>query len=195
MIVEKALFMYNIVLGIGRCNPPTKGHEKVINTILRFSKKDMKPEFHIVDGEQTSKNKDKNPLTGEYRKEILKLCFPEVKFEIVSSAYESMAILEVQNKFPKVLVTGSDRVANYEKLLKYANFDKTEIIGLDREKGSLANVSATAAKLAVIQNNFEDFKNMMPSQLNLEQIFEIYENIRKAICGDRLYKISNSTNN
>jgi nicotinamide mononucleotide adenylyltransferase len=176
--------MREVVFGVGRCNPPTDGHRFVIQRIEHIAQElGVQAEFHIVDGEQSGQDKSKNPLSPEQRVAILKRWFPYVHFEIVNSAMDSMDILEVQAKRPVAMIAGSDRAKKYKRLLDYAGFTQAYIVTINRDAGSVGGVSGTKARTAAAQNNFEEFRNMLPS-INTIEAREIFELVRKAIQGN-----------
>lgn len=177
--------MSKIVLGTGRCNPPTGGHFKLIKKVSDLAQQEgLRAEFYIVDGEQSSANKQKNPLTPEQRVAILRRWFPSVHFEISDSAYNTMEILEVQNKHPAFMVAGSDRAKKYKKLLDFAGFPNASIVELDRTSGEADGVSATGARAAAKAGDFEEFIRMMPSEVDIDSVREVYDLVRKALTGD-----------
>lgn len=177
--------MSNIVLGTGRCNPPTRGHHGLIKRVADLAKEHgIRAEFHIVDGEQSGQDKQKNPLTPEQRVAVLKGWFPSVHFDIAGSAYEVMEILEVQNKRPAFMVAGSDRAKKYKRLLDYAGFHAARIVELDRESGDADGVSATKARAAAAAGDFAEFARMMPSEVDINSVRESYDLVRKALTED-----------
>lgn len=170
--------MVNVVIGTGRMNPPTKGHWILINELLETAHKfNVKAEFFIVDGEKSSLDKDKNPLTADQRIEILRKWFPEVRFDIVGSAFELFDVLEVQNKIPLAFIAGSDRVENYTKLVAYREL-KTPVIGIDRETVG-EDISATKAREAAKAKDWNMFVSLMPSQVDIKYHERVYMDLVK----------------
>ena len=110
---------------IGRFNPPTKGHYRVINQVKKFIKDNPKlglesnPVVVIIDGEKTRENKQVNPLTVEER--ILFMSSSGqvngVKFLTATNAFT--ALLEARrNGFePIAIAAGSDRIDSYMRIL------------------------------------------------------------------------------
>ncbi len=177
--------MSNIVLGGGRCNPPTQGHWVLIRKLEELADQlGVRAEMFVIDGEQSGQDKQKNPLTPEQRVAILREWFPRVRFDIASSAYEMMEILEVQAKRPVVMVAGSDRAKKYRRLLDYAGFVSAQIMELDRESGEADGVSATKARAAAEAGDFEEFVRMMPSKVGFDSLRESYDLVRKALIKD-----------
>ena len=174
-----------IVLGNGRCNPPTRGHWHLIRKVEKLSEEmGTRAEFFIIDGEQSGKDKQKNPLTPEQRVAILRGWFPSVHFDIAGSAYDVMEVLEVQNKIPTFMVACSDRAKKYKKLLDFAGFKAAAIVELDRESGDADGVSATKARAAAAAGDFDEFVRMMPSEVDINSLRESFDLVRKALNSD-----------
>jgi nicotinic acid mononucleotide adenylyltransferase len=177
--------MSNIVLAFGRCNPPTGGHYVMIEQLEQVARElGIQAEMFIVDGESTGQDKQKNPLTPEQRVKILREWFPNVRFDICSSAYDVMEILEVQNKKPQVLIAGSDRAKKYRRLLDYAGFINAAIREIDRDSGNANGISATKVRQAIRDGNYELFLEMMPSNVGNQSKKDLYDLVRKAIVED-----------
>lgn len=164
--------MNRIVFGLGRFNPPTRGHEYLVSEVKRIaSELHAIPMIFIVDGEKSGRDFEKNPLSGQRRREIIETLYG-VKVDVVSSAYEVLEIIDVMGLNPVGLVCGSDRVKQYESMIRYSGFD-CRVFGLDRTRGKASNVSGTSARIAARTGTFEEFKSsmslLMPDSL-IEQV-------------------------
>jgi len=133
---------------VGRMNPPTAGHYKVIDTMKTFIRKnpDLKlsatPIVVIVDGEKTSQDKSKNPLTAEERVKFMSGSGKAngCLFVIAPSAFAAFEAVRKSGFEPIAIAAGSDRIDRYMELLnKYfttPSGDKithVAIPGLERE--------------------------------------------------------------
>jgi len=177
--------MYDVALSLGRYNPPTLGHFESLKALKsQANVLGVRAEVFVIEGEQTSKDKQKNPLSAKQRVEILKSWFPDIHFDVASSAYEVMEVLQVQGKRPKIWVAGTDRVPRYKQLLAYSGFDNSRIVELDRIAGKAAGVSATKARAAAAKADLNEFLNMMPEDVNRESLIQVYECVRKALQED-----------
>jgi nicotinic acid mononucleotide adenylyltransferase len=174
--------MIPAVITTGRFNPVTKGHAVLIQNLIDDAKrKNAKPVVFIIDAEKTGKDKNRNPLTGAQRLEILKSLYPNVIVDVVSNPVEALDVLDVQGMSPITWIAGSDRVSDYRKLLDYVDIKTCEVLEVDRDIGEAAGVSATMAKNAVKANDLKLFKAMMPEQLTDQVIADIFEKIRKQL--------------
>jgi nicotinic acid mononucleotide adenylyltransferase len=174
--------MIPAVITTGRFNPVTRGHTVLIQILIDEAKrKNAKPLIFIIDAEKTGKDKNRNPLTGSQRLEILKSLYPNVTVDVVSNPVEALDVLDVQGMSPIVWIAGSDRVSDYRKLLDYVDIKTCEVLEVDRDIGEAAGVSATIAKNAVKANDLKLFKAMMPENLNNQVVADIFEKIREQL--------------
>lgn len=148
---------------VGRMNPPTAGHYKVIDTMKTFIRKnpDLKlsatPIVVVVAGEKTSADKSKNPLTAEERVKFMSGSGRAngVLFVIAPSAFAAFEEVRKSGFEPVAVAAGSDRIDRYMELLdKYftnPNGEKIKHIaipGLEREgqDGDSEDKSSTMQK-------------------------------------------------
>lgn len=135
----------NAAIIIGRFNPPTTAHGVLIQHLLSIP--NVKHFIFIIDGEKSSLNKDKNPLSGEYRRTLLSGLYPNAAIDVASSPIEVFDILEVQGYVLSDWIMGSDRIDSYRKLIEYVQYD-VNLISIDRTNSPIKNVSATCARRA-----------------------------------------------
>lgn len=115
----------NVVVAVGRFNPPTRGHYKVIDAMKAFIRDNPKlkleaiPVVVIVAGGKTSEDKSRNPLTGDERKSFMESSGRAngVKFLTASSAFAAFAEVRKAGFEPIAVAAGSDRLPGYLKML------------------------------------------------------------------------------
>jgi len=131
---------------VGRMNPPTAGHYKVIDTMKGFIRKNpdlqlsATPIVVIVDGEKTSQDKKHNPLTAEERIKFMSSSGRAngVIFITAPSAFAAFEEVRKAGYEPIAVAAGSDRITKYVGLLDkyYTKADGSKIkhvaIGLER---------------------------------------------------------------
>ena len=110
---------------IGRFNPPTRGHYSVINSVKKFIKSNKKlglevnPVVMVIGGSKSDADKKRNPLTVDER--ILFMTSSGqadgVKFFSASNAFAALSSLREQGYEPLAVAAGSDRIADYIKIL------------------------------------------------------------------------------
>src|SRR3974390_2112114 len=111
-----------MVMTYGRMNPPTVGHEKLVNQVLKTAREYKADQSVILSHSQDSK---KNPLTAEQKKKHAKRFFPTAN--IKAATKEIPSYLHHAAEFHKqgykhlIMVAGEDRAKQYEKDLNKYN--------------------------------------------------------------------------
>lgn len=151
----------------GRMNPPTVGHAQLINTVAKAAQGG--DYFVFVSQTQDAK---KNPLNYETKVKFIKALFPKQASHIVYNP-ELKTIMQVAQWLYNAgyrsvtFVAGSDRLDSFKKLLTDYNgqldgykFDAINFVSSgdrDPDADGIAGVSASSARDAASQGNFEQF--------------------------------------
>mgnify|MGYP003314606291 CR=1 FL=1 len=111
------------VFTFGRFNPPTIGHEKLLNVVASTASKVRGDQYVFSSHSQDAK---KNPLTNDQKVVFMKMMFPKHRRSIVKTdvrtAFEAVSELHSMNKYSKiVMVVGSDRVREFNTVLNKYN--------------------------------------------------------------------------
>ena len=164
----------HIAFTFGRFNPPTIGHEKLINKVAAVGANDY---LIVPSGSQDPK---KNPLKVADKISIMKSMFPRHSSKIKQIAGARTAI-EVINKLNGqanqiTMVVGSDRVREFETLLNKYNgvqargtnyeFDKINIVSAgerDPDAEGAMGMSASKMRAAAQSNDLKSFKQGLPT--------------------------------
>ena len=131
---------------VGRFNPPTIGHYKVIDTAKAFVRDNKNLRLDpviivvVVDGVKSSEDKNRNPLTADERVAFMtgSELANGVKFLIAPSAMAAFQEVRKAGYEPIAVAAGADRGDNYLKMLDtYFKTDDDKpidhyLIGLDR---------------------------------------------------------------
>jgi hypothetical protein len=178
-----------------RANPPTIGHERVVNHVMELAN-NLDAGHSIVLSH--SHDGDKNPLTAEQKLRHAKLAFPGANVSTSSpespSLLHHVAKLHAQGVRNLHLVVGQDRVEQFQELLNkyngvegahhgYFNFDNINVHsagGRDPDAEGVEGVSGTAQRNHARLNNFEGFRAGAPSRMNDEQAAALMNDIRNA---------------
>lgn len=109
------------VVMVGRMNPPTAGHYKVIDLMKKFERtnKGVTPIVVVVAGDKSSKDLKKNPLSGEDRIKFMKASGKAngVKFILSNSAFAAFEEVRKAGYEPYAIAAGSDRGSKYLEML------------------------------------------------------------------------------
>ena len=177
-----------IAFTFGRFNPPTTGHEKLCDAVRKANPSDYKIYA------SHSQNPEKDPL--QYAKKIayMKQSFPKHKKNIVvSKARNIFEILVELNKYDNlIMVVGSDRVKEFEMLIKkyngvearhgYYKFDTVKVKSAgdrDPDAEGVTGMSASKMRAAAVDSDFDSFKQGTP--LNDTQAKKLYFDVRKSM--------------
>jgi len=165
-------------------NPPSVGHQKLVDKINSVAKKEKAvPELYL----SHSQDKKKNPLSYLAKINIAKKSFG--KIVKVSKARTIIEVLKsIQDKYDDVIiVVGSDRVSDFDKLVSTYNgkdytFNSIKVISAgerDPDAEGVEGMSASKLRGFVKDGNYESFKSGMPGKLKDRDIKFMYDEIRK----------------
>jgi len=169
----------------GRFNPPTLGHKKLFDKL----KKVHNVFFVFVSHTQ---DKKKNPLSWAEKVKIMDVQFPEMADYVVNdqkikTIIDVMKFLETAGHKNVIMVAGSDRVGSFQELLNKYNgkeytFDSIKVVSAgerDPDSDSLEGVSASKAREAAMQGDFDGFATMFAGSESLKK--QIYDAVRQGM--------------
>ena len=162
-----------VVFAFGRFQPPTNGHELLVNSIIKTAKS------HNADSviyASKTQDKKKNPLSVDQKIHYLKLMFPRANFKAANDKERTPieAAKELNKKYKNlIMVAGSDRVDSFTKLLndyngKEYHYDSIVVVSSgerDPDSDTAAGMSGTKMRAAAIDGNYAEFKKGLPSSL------------------------------
>lgn len=177
-----------IVFTFGRMSPPTSGHAKLVKEVIRVSKK--KNADHAVWLSKTHDSK-KNPLDVNTKVKFLSKMVPG---SIVKAADQSIrTFIEVAKYYSGkykniVMVAGSDRVAEYERLLNQYNgkefhFDSVSVESAgerDPDSDGITGISGTKMREYARLNDLKSFKSGTEN-LSDSEAHELMTAVRKGM--------------
>jgi hypothetical protein len=178
-----------LTVAFGRFNPPTTGHEKLLDTVASSSDDG---DYIIVPSR--SQDKKKNPLDPDTKVSIMRQMYPNHSEKIVNDP-QNRTIFDVLKKahmdgYTNVrIIGGGDRVAEFEKLSNNYNgklyaFDNVEVRSAgdrDPDGDDVSGMSASKQRKAAAEGDFATFRKGVPSSLNNKQARELYNNLRAAM--------------
>lgn len=198
------------VFSYGRLNPPTIGHEKLINKIIEVAKEKGGDAYLFVSHKQNNKT---DPLFLEEKLDIIKQFLAFQKNDIKIGNFEFKKIngklefplitknvlrsLYIANYTDVYFIVGDDRIKGMQFVKDYNNkpssknngqilynFNTIELICAGKRDFSSTGIDGMkAGKLRqfAIDNNFNEFKKGIPKNVNIEDIKNIFLKIRKNI--------------
>lgn len=193
-IQEDASALKPVIMAFGRMNPPTIGHEKLIDKVHQLAKDYNAPHHVILSHSIDAK---KNPLDVASKVKHAKRFFPNTN--IVSSSKEKPTFLQHAAALNQaghnhlVMVAGSDRIPEYEQKLnqyngegpgKLFNFKKIEVKSAghrDPDAEGAEGMSASKMREHAKNNNFNEFKSGIPSHVPEKHARELFRDVRRGM--------------
>ena len=178
----------------GRMNPPTIGHEKLLNAL---STKASKNPYRIFLSQ--SEDKKKNPLKFLEKVKIARKMFPKHARSIMSkkkirNVFDVAVQLHNEGFKNITMVVGSDRVREFEVLLKkyngqkgrhgLYNFQKINVISAgdrDPDADGASGMSASKMRNAASSNDFTSFSQGLPRNVPNPEAKKIFNTVRKGM--------------
>jgi hypothetical protein len=174
----------------GRVNPPTIGHARLFNTTARAS---MGGDYWIF--LTHTQDPEKNPLDYNTKVDFVKAMFPQHADHVSTGGLRTiMQVLEFlyHNNYTDVTyVCGNDRLPTFTKLLNnynglegkptYFKFNTINVVSSgprDPDDDGIAGASASAARKAVKEEDFEKFKEITGAGRYAKQL---YRAVRKGM--------------
>ena len=169
----KELPSKKVVFAFGRFQPPTTGHELLVNAVKRIAS--AQKADHVIFASRTH-DKKSNPLPVDRKVYYLKRMFPKTNFAAASGEIRTFmeAAKFLSKKYKNiVMIAGSDRVPEYTKLLnKYNgdvfNFDTIEVVSAgerDPDADTASGMSGTKMREAAKKGDYTSFKKGLPHTL------------------------------
>ena len=179
-----------LTIAFGRFNPPTTGHEKLLDTVASSSDDG---DYIIIPSR--TQDKKKNPLDADTKVSIMRQMYPKHSERIVNDP-ANRTIFDVLKKahmdgYANVrIIGGGDRVKEFEKLSGSYNgklyaFDNVEVRSAgDRDpdaEDDVSGMSASKQRLAAAEGDFKTFRKGVPASMNDKQARELYNTLRAAM--------------
>ena len=159
----KELPSRKVVLAFGRFQPPSVGHELMVNAVKKIASTQQAD--HIIFA-STNQDKKNNPLSAERKLYYLNRMFPKTTF--ASGDESSLAdVLGKLNKKYKtiVLLAPDDKLAQYQKIVNDSKIAGVSVITngeRDPDSDSALGMSPVKMREAAKKGLFEVFKNGLP---------------------------------
>ena len=188
----------DITVGFGRFNPPTVGHEKLLNRVKTVA---GKGEYAIYPSR--SNDPKKNPLDPDEKISYMQQMFPKHSERIVNDP-ESKTIFDVLKKSNAAgarsinIVVGADRLKEFENLANKYNgqlydYDRIRVISAgerDAESEGVEGMSASKLRKAVASDDFESFSKGLPKGFGDENMKKLYSSLKKSMGVSEMWMIA-----
>ena len=183
-----------IFFTFGRMNPPTTGHEKLMNEL---SKKSGRNPYRVFLS-QSSDNK-KNPLDYNYKVKTVRKFFPKHARSVmldkkVKNVFDAVTKLYDEGYKNINMVVGSDRTNEFKKLLEKYNgvkgrhglykFNKINVISAgdrDPDADDVSGMSASKMRKLASDGDFSQFSLGLPRSVSNNEAKKVYNEVRKGM--------------
>ena len=182
-----------VVISFGRFNPPTIGHEKVIEKVKSVA---GSAPFRIYPSHSVG---DRDPLPHTKKIAYMRKMFPKYKRNIVADK-EAKTVIHIAQKLyaegftDVIMVAGSDRVKEFDTLLQKYNgqpdrkgkvaykFNTIKVVNAgqrDPDAEGVTGMSASKMRAAAADSDLESFSKGIPNTLNDNDKKKLYLDVRK----------------
>ena len=177
----------DITVVFGRFNPPTIGHQKLLDKAKKAAGKGA---LRIYPSR--SQDAKKNPLDTDTKYDVMQKMFPSHADSMVNDP-NSKTIFDVLKKaygdgYSNVnIVVGGDRVKEFDKLAteyngKLYNFNSVKTISAgnrDADAEGIEGMSASKMRKAAAENDFETFSKGVPKSLDDKTVKQLFNTVKK----------------
>jgi hypothetical protein len=178
-----------VTIGFGRFNPPTAGHEKLLDTI-----KDTAEGGSYMIYPSHSVDPQKNPLDSETKVLFMKKMFPAHANAIIydpgiRTILDALKQADVEGYSSVNIVVGADRQKEFEGLAnKYNgqlyNFDAINVISAgerDPDAEGVEGMSASKLRALAADGDFESFKKGLPKSAKGMVARELFNTVQRSM--------------
>ena len=182
------------VFAFGRFNPPTIGHTKLIQKVQAMARQVNGKGFIFLSHKQNNKT---DPLTFQEKLAYLRSQVSDSNLEIghteANTIIKALQVIEAQGRTRIVMVAGSDRVVEFQKLLNQYNgkpdkagkqlykFDHIDVVNAgqrDPDEEGVAGASASKARDLALKGQWHAFSKIA---MGGEESQIVYNKIQDAL--------------
>ena len=179
-----------VAFAFGRMNPPTAGHEKLIQKVESIAKRIKGDAIVYV---SASQDKNKNPLDVRTKIKYLQPLYPDVQFKPATGNTRTfMEVLknDLNKKYSDVyMIGGSDRVSEFKKLITTYNgkdydFDVTEVMSAgerDPDAQGTSGISGTKMRMFAVKGDYNNFRKGLPVKMKDADGKKLFKDLRNAM--------------
>ena len=178
----------------GRMNPPTIGHEKLLDKLSILAGKNPYKVYL-----SQSQDPKKNPLSYKEKVKIARRMFPRHARQImidpkVKNVFDIATKLYNEGYKNVAMVVGADRIREFDILLKkyngkkskhgFYNFAKITVVSAgdrDPDAEGAEGMSASKMRTAASSNNFSQFSQGLPKAVSNSDAKKIYNSVRSGM--------------
>lgn len=181
-----------IVVAFGRFQPPTSGHQLLVDKVVETAKKHGAE--HAMFSSRTNDPK-KNPLTPKQKFHYLHKFFPEANFKNnpnIKTPVDMLYWLADNGYDHVIIVGGQDRAGEYDLFKKFMSPTAKQPLKLksinvvsagqrDADAKGVQGMSASKLRAAATANDMNTFKSGMPRRANESDVRSLFRDLQKGM--------------
>ena len=179
------------VFTLGRFNPPTTGHEKLITKLNSVAKQNSASMYVFpTHSNDPAKNPLPHGLKVAYMKKMYKKYAKNIQISKARNVFEVAKVLYDKGHKSIIMVVGSDRVAEFTNLLKkydgvksthgFYEFESIQVVSAgerDPDAEGVSGMSASKMRAAAADGDKDSFLQGVPS--SFKDGDKLYRDVRK----------------
>ncbi len=177
------------VFAFGRFNPPTIGHQKLLDKVISMTKQVNGKGYIFLSQKQNNKT---DPLSFKEKQDYLKMFYPALAIGDagVKTIIQALQKIQAEGRTRIVMIAGSDRVAEFQKLLNQYNgkpdkqgndlykFDSIDVVSAgerDPDQEGASGASASKARELAAKGQEHEFSRIIMGGNNGKKLYDIIQ--------------------
>jgi hypothetical protein len=165
------------VFAFGRFNPPTIGHQKLIQKVQSMAKQVNGKGYIFLSHKQNNKT---DPLSFKEKQQYITTHINDSTLEVgnatANTIIKALQVIQSQGRARIIMIAGDDRIVEFQKLLNQYNgkpdkagndlykFDEIQVVSAgqrDPDADDIAGVSASKARELAMKGNWHEFSRII----------------------------------
>ncbi len=177
------------VFAFGRFNPPTIGHQKLLDKVISMAQQVDGKGYVFLSQKQNNKT---DPLTFKEKQDYLQMFYPKLAIGDagVKTIIQALQKIQAEGRTRIVMIAGSDRVAEFQKLLNQYNgkpdkagndlykFDSIDVVSAgerDPDQEGASGASASKARELAAKGQEHEFSKVIMGGNTGKKLYDIVQ--------------------
>jgi len=177
------------VFAFGRFNPPTIGHQKLLDKVVSMTKQVNGKGYVFLSQKQNNKT---DPLTFKEKQDYIKMFYPQLAIGDagVKTIIQALQKIQAEGRTRIVMIAGSDRVMEFQKLLNQYNgkpdkagndlykFDSIDVVSAgerDPDQEGTSGASASKARELANKGQEQEFSKVIMGGNTGKKLYDILQ--------------------
>ena len=177
------------VFAFGRFNPPTIGHQKLLDKVVSMAKQVNGKGYVFLSQKQNNKT---DPLTFKEKQDYIQMFYPQLAIGDagVKTIIQALQKIQAEGRTRIVMIAGSDRVMEFQKLLNQYNgkpdkagndlykFDSIDVVSAgerDPDQEGASGASASKARELAAKGQEHEFSKIIMGGKTGKKLYDIVQ--------------------